>query len=178
MAELSEFEKCWERVREMTGWENYKDLATFLDISGSSVSGTKKRGKFPIEWAYKLATHYEGSTDWILQGRGPMWLSNKNPNREEEAHTCDCSSPNRMINQAKILTLGSESPPDFDILNHILNEINELRSSASPPLPDSELQDILMIIYSFCQPENRTAAELICSVTLSWLATHQLGNHE
>lgn len=72
MINSSQFEESWKRVKELTGWEKNKELADFLGISGSSVSGTKGRGNFPIEWAYKIAKGYNGSVKWILEGRGPM----------------------------------------------------------------------------------------------------------
>lgn len=72
MINPNQFEASWIRVKKLTGWEKNKELADFLGISGSSVSGTKSRGNFPLEWAYKIASDFGGSTDWIIDGRGQM----------------------------------------------------------------------------------------------------------
>lgn len=74
MINSNQFEESWKRVKELTGWEKSKELADFLGISGSSVSGTKGRGNFPLEWAYKIAKAFKGSVEWILEGTGPMRL--------------------------------------------------------------------------------------------------------
>jgi hypothetical protein len=64
------FDSVWERVVKTTGWKTQTDLATFLGITQASVAGAKKRGLFPIEWAYKIAQAYGTSTDWLLSGKG------------------------------------------------------------------------------------------------------------
>ena len=66
------FEAAWDRIRTLTGWKNYGDLADYLGIKSPGVSGAKKRGIVPIEWAYMVASGHNGSTDWILTGEGPM----------------------------------------------------------------------------------------------------------
>ena len=54
------FDTSFEVVQSLTGGaiSSYKDLSDFLGIKQPSVSGAKKRGKFPTEWANKLAGHY------------------------------------------------------------------------------------------------------------------------
>lgn len=83
MANSNQFEDSWRRVKALTGWGKNKELADFLEISGSSVSGTKGRGNFPLEWAHKIAKEYNGSTDWILEGRGPMHIEDGHLSRND-----------------------------------------------------------------------------------------------
>jgi hypothetical protein len=64
------FDVTWERIKQITGWSDYKDLALFVGSTSQSISGIKKRGKFPIEWAFRIADKYNSSTDWILTGKG------------------------------------------------------------------------------------------------------------
>jgi hypothetical protein len=64
------FDAAWERVRNITGWKKYKDLAGFLGLTAQTVSDTKERGSFPLEWAFKISQVYGSSTDWIIKGRG------------------------------------------------------------------------------------------------------------
>lgn len=75
-------------MKSLTGWEKSKELAAFLGISGSSVSGTKGRGNFPLEWARKIAKEYNVSIDWILEGKGlepsTVGSTGKNPNDQVE----------------------------------------------------------------------------------------------
>ena len=59
-----------------------------LGITGSSVSGAKQRGLFPLEWAYKLALSHRISLDFILKGEaeaspGTVGFSSK------ETQPCD-----------------------------------------------------------------------------------------
>lgn len=65
-----DFLEIWGRVKEVTGWKKQLDMALFLGITGSSISGAKDRGKFPSDWAVKIAQHYGVSTDWLLSGEG------------------------------------------------------------------------------------------------------------
>ena len=67
------FIDVWNRIVVLTGWQNYVQLAEFLGFSSSSISGAKNRGFFPIEWAYNVAHHYNGVTDWLLTGEGPIY---------------------------------------------------------------------------------------------------------
>jgi len=66
------FEVTWERIKQITGWSDYKDLAEFIGSSSQSISGVKKRGKFPLEWARKIALEFGSSTDFIMDGEGEM----------------------------------------------------------------------------------------------------------
>lgn len=68
----NDFEVVWERVKILTGWSKYKDLAEFFDTSVESVSGMKRRGKFNLEWARRIAKEYGSYTDWIMDGEGPI----------------------------------------------------------------------------------------------------------
>lgn len=67
----SEFEHVWGRVKQLTQWTDYKELAAFVGSSSQSISGVKKRGKFPLEWARKIAQEFGSFTDYILDGQGP-----------------------------------------------------------------------------------------------------------
>lgn len=66
------FDDVWERIRQVTKWGTYTDLANFLSISSSSITGAKDRGNWPIEWAFKIAQVYNVSIDWLLTGEGEM----------------------------------------------------------------------------------------------------------
>lgn len=66
------FEVAWGRVKRITGWSKYKELAAFVDSSTESISGVKKRGKFNLDWAYKIAKEFNSSTDYIMDGEEAM----------------------------------------------------------------------------------------------------------
>ena len=63
------FDDVWGRIRHVTGWKKYSELADFLNIKAASVSGAKSRGVMPIDWAFRLAWSRGVSTDWILTGK-------------------------------------------------------------------------------------------------------------
>lgn len=66
--ELPSFDAVWDRLKKIAGFKRQADLAEALKITGSSVSGAKQRGLFPLEWAYKLALTKQISLDYILKG--------------------------------------------------------------------------------------------------------------
>jgi len=72
LSDFDKFDASWERTKELTGWSQKRQLAEFLDIKGQSVSGARTRNSFPVDWAYRIASEFGGSTDWILEGKGPM----------------------------------------------------------------------------------------------------------
>lgn len=69
--EKTNFEMAWERVKQITGWAKYRELAVFVGSSTESIAGVKKRGKFNLEWARKIASTFESYTDYIMDGVGP-----------------------------------------------------------------------------------------------------------
>jgi phage repressor protein C with HTH and peptisase S24 domain len=73
--DFDKFDTSWRRVMRLTGWTQKKQLAYFLGIKGQSVSGARTRNSFPADWAYKIASAFDGNTDWIIEGRGSMRLS-------------------------------------------------------------------------------------------------------
>jgi len=68
----TQFEYTWGRVKQLTGWTEYKQLADFVGSSSQSINGVKKRGKFPLEWARKIARGFDSYTDYLMDGEGPM----------------------------------------------------------------------------------------------------------
>jgi len=70
--DFGKFDASWARVSKLTGWSRKKQLADFLGIKGQSVSGARTRDSFPADWAYKIASEFGGSTDWIIDGKGQM----------------------------------------------------------------------------------------------------------
>lgn len=70
--EFDKFDASWKRVTRLTEWTQKKQLADFLGIKGQSVSGARTRNSFPADWAYRIASAFGGSTDWIIDGRGQM----------------------------------------------------------------------------------------------------------
>ena len=74
-----DFDAIWERVRKLTGWKGYGDLAVYLNIKSPSVSGAKKRGYMPLEWVFKVARGYHASTEWLATGDGPETIGTSAP---------------------------------------------------------------------------------------------------
>ena len=69
---LTQFEQVWERIKIGTGLSTQKDVADALSITQPPISDAKKRGLFPAEWALKIASAYNVSTDWLMTGEGAM----------------------------------------------------------------------------------------------------------
>lgn len=97
----SQFEQAWERVKVITGWADQKDLAAFVGSSSQSVSGVKKRGKFPVEWARRIGKHFGAFTDYIMDGEGP-------------ARKTGYTVPADQIREGGYrLSVREEAPPDY-----------------------------------------------------------------
>jgi len=69
------FDEVWGRIRQVTGWKRYGEMAAFLKIRPASLSGAKARGTMPMEWAFQVARSHQTSTDWILTGDDPRVCS-------------------------------------------------------------------------------------------------------
>lgn len=84
----------WERIKSITGWSKHSDLAVFLNITGSTVSGARSRDSFPVQWAFKIAQDYNQSTDWLLTGEQEDTskgnISSQSSEVKSEATTCAC----------------------------------------------------------------------------------------
>jgi len=76
------FDDVWGRVKQVTGWNKYGELASFIGTTPQSISGVKGRGAFPLEWAFKIARLYNSSTDWLMTGEGPMMQEERGEERE------------------------------------------------------------------------------------------------
>ena len=68
------FEPTWNRVKTITGWDKYMNLANFLGIHPSSVNGAKRRGTFPSDWAVQISLSFNVNAAWLLTGEGPIYL--------------------------------------------------------------------------------------------------------
>ncbi len=75
------FSEIWERVRISTDIDSLTKLAKLIGITQPSVSDRKKRGIFPVEWAYIIAIKYNLSLDWLLTGESREGLSVQNEPR-------------------------------------------------------------------------------------------------
>ncbi|MDH4318949.1 MAG: helix-turn-helix domain-containing protein [Desulfobulbaceae bacterium] len=64
------YDDVWQRICTVTNWTKQIELANYLGIDSSSVSGAKSRKIFPIEWAFKVAQGFDTSTDYLLTGKG------------------------------------------------------------------------------------------------------------
>ncbi|GEM_PF-2672530 len=64
--ELPAFDLVFARLRAATELKNQQDLAQALGITPPTVTDAKKRGAFPLEWAYRLAQAFSLSLDRLL----------------------------------------------------------------------------------------------------------------
>lgn len=62
------FEEVWIRLQSVAGIRNQSELAALLGVSAASVSDAKKRGFFPLAWAFDAARKLQVSLDFILLG--------------------------------------------------------------------------------------------------------------
>ncbi|MBT0665715.1 helix-turn-helix domain containing protein [Geobacter pelophilus] len=116
------FDDAWERVKSVSGWGDYKDLATFVGSTSQSISGVKKRGKFPLEWAYKVAQAFASNTDWIMTGKLDHLSQAANGNGILQGHHVDAEEIH------------------IDVHNHVTKEQHE-EYIARDPLDDAFVRD-------------------------------------
>lgn len=71
---MNEFDKIFERIKEVTDIKNMVQLAKVVSTVPSNVSKKRKEDKFSVEWAYKVGKKYGVLTEWIVTGEGPKSL--------------------------------------------------------------------------------------------------------
>ncbi len=64
-----DFDSIFKRIASKTDLKNQTQLANFLGNKQPQVSKQKNKNSFPVEWAFKIAQHYNLSTDWIMTGK-------------------------------------------------------------------------------------------------------------
>lgn len=120
------FDDAWARVKQVTGWKKYADLAHFIGTTPQSISGIKSRGTFPLDWAYKIAQSYQSVTDWIMTGEGPMRRNKEEYQLAEELKNADMGAE-QLVNQA--LTIARNAAElNADLVVQIIKNMTEGRS--------------------------------------------------
>lgn len=69
------FGEQMERIKLITGKRTQAVLADLLDVRQSFVSDAKRRGKIPSNWLVMLTRYKHANPEWILTGKGPMFVS-------------------------------------------------------------------------------------------------------
>ncbi|PLX96698.1 MAG: hypothetical protein C0622_14210 [Desulfuromonas sp.] len=105
------FNEAWRRVVKITGWENYTQLADFLKIKPSSVSGAKKRSLFPLEWLYRIAIEYRTQLEWLASGSGGALFG-----ETDDAH----SFSNNKKNNISIAEGVTEKSEEYKIISEFV----------------------------------------------------------
>lgn len=162
----SHFEECWERVRILTGWTKFAQLAEFLDVRTPTISCHKNRGKmrFPYSWSLRIAKQYHCSVDWILCGI--------EPDKAEEPLTIQKAE--EMNENPSDLTISDKT--NLGLLLYILSGIQNFQNK--PFMSQNEAAESVRTIYRFCQAENSDVIRMICLLTLGWIENHTDQNDE
>ena len=77
-----DFKNAWERITKETKIKTLADLGKIIGKTSQNISTRKKKGNFPIEWAYLVGKKYQLSLDWILDGTGPKRINQVTDTRE------------------------------------------------------------------------------------------------
>lgn len=64
-----DFDGVFERIKKVTGWRTQSALADHLGITQGAIGGAKTRGKFPLEWAWKISQEFGVSFEFIMKGK-------------------------------------------------------------------------------------------------------------
>jgi hypothetical protein len=71
---IIDFDSVWMRIQTLTRWTAYAELAEFMKIDSSSVSGAKRKANMPIEWLYAIALSFKCNMNWLFTGEGSMYV--------------------------------------------------------------------------------------------------------
>ena len=71
------FNTFCKRAFEALGIDSQIDLAAALDLNRSAITQAKKKGMVPDKWLLILFSAYGVSPDWMVTGKGPVFLKNK-----------------------------------------------------------------------------------------------------
>jgi phage repressor protein C with HTH and peptisase S24 domain len=67
-----------KRMKKVLGVKSDKDLAESLSIANvATIYMWKQRERVPYEFCDKIAEKYNISLDWLMRGKGEMYLNNK-----------------------------------------------------------------------------------------------------
>ena len=70
----SSFGEQVNRIRLITGSRTQAELAKFLGVQQPAVSTAIRRGAVPFGWLLFLLRVMRANPDWILSGRGPVYI--------------------------------------------------------------------------------------------------------
>ena len=71
------WDEVWGRIKTAAGIKTQRALAEALGVSDASVADAKRRGLFPLGWAYRLSLKLDLSLDVILLGRADVTTGEK-----------------------------------------------------------------------------------------------------
>jgi len=150
------FNPAWERIKTLTGWSRYGELATFLKIKQSSVSGAKKRGFIALEWVFNVAQSYNGSTDWLATGEGDMKRGEAvYPLAEAHKATDEAGEPGEGIAQAPRHYGAQKSAVDINIADY--TPIKRAAVSYIDAMTDVEAAEVMK--YLIPQPKRELSTD-------------------
>ena len=64
----------FDRMQQILGSDKDKDLAATLGISPQAVSNARKKGEVPADMVLTFAEKNKLSVDWLLTGKGRMYM--------------------------------------------------------------------------------------------------------
>lgn len=102
------FEEVWKRLQKQIGLKRQKELAVLLGIKSPSVTDAKKRGLFPLSWAYQIALQHKISLDLILLGTSECIVHSTHESQSVKAHYIETTA--ELVDKALKGTGKSVSP--------------------------------------------------------------------
>lgn len=78
--ENGNFEEIFLRLQEAIGVKNISQLSEIIERKQPTVSAAKAKNNFPANWAFEIEKKYGILTGWIMTGKGPKTLNEKQGN--------------------------------------------------------------------------------------------------
>jgi hypothetical protein len=138
-SEKPEYAGLVERIRDVLGVKNQKEIAEILDVAPASVSGWKK-GSISVDNLVQIQKLVNASISWLLTGKGSKFLSSMDsPLPEAISRPVDPLSKKitSLLEDCKSLS-GNDKKlilHHVEILHHEVSRLIENYSSEIHPVP-------------------------------------------
>lgn len=170
------------RIKSVRGSLSQKEFSDVCKVGISTLRRYESGVNPPdSDFLCAIVDNYNVNPTWLLTGEGPVHKGQDAPSTMstpehkvnlkniEEARVCQ--SKERAAIRHRILA-SAGTGVDFEVAQHVIDELRHLRENNDILLSDEEMGEAMMIAYSFCLPENKVSASLICAIVQKWLDKH------
>jgi len=159
-----------ERIKLVRSEMSQKDFCKKFKIAINTLRRYEKGDNPPdAEFLIALCREYDLNPTWLLTGKESMRHEEREDLlQEDNDKACDCTSTSRLEVRSDLMSSSSKAV-DFDLLEHVVDEISDFRDEHPEKLSEEDLREVLLLSYSFCQANNLMLTGLLCKIVSGWI---------